>query len=165
MRQVGSLWGVGGQESSENHCTIIACSAGNTGLGYGKGLGETALPDKRQSLSSAVGALKWQSNPSWCLGANCPSWISPLAKKQGQLSTAWGADPAQHLRKALGDGNEGPASSVAGTCVSALVTCDGTDSHFSKPGGLPGPESPASLSLLHRWGWHQPKSPNDGPYQ
>lgn len=62
-----------------------------------------ALPDKWQSLSSAVGAPKRQRNPSWCLGANCPSCLSPLVKKQGQVSVAWATDPAQHpRRKAMG---------------------------------------------------------------
>lgn len=165
MRQAGSLWGIGGQESSEKYCTSIAHPGSNAQLGYGKGLGEIALPDKWQSLSSAVGAPKWQSNPSWCLGANCPSCVSPLVKKQGQLNIAWGTDPAQHHRKGLGDGSKGPAAPVTGTCVSALVTCDGTDSHFSKMGGLRVPESPAYLSLLHRWGWHRPNSPADGSHQ
>lgn len=59
-----------------------------------------------------------------------------LGKETGTSQHCSRTGPAQHPRKGLGDRSKGPAASVAGTCVSALVTSDGTDSHFSKVGGL-----------------------------
>lgn len=134
--------GHGGQERREELLYLHCTSRENAWLGYGKGLGEIAPPDKWQSLSSAVGAApKWQSNPSWCLGTNCPSPISHLVKKPGQLSIAWLTQPNIPGERWW---EQRACSICCSTCVSALVTCDGTDSHFSKMGALWAPEPPAA---------------------
>lgn len=145
MTQVGSLWGIGGQwEVSYLHRT----SRRQCMNGIWEGSGRNCPPRQMGKPVFSIDAPKWQTNPSWCLGENCPSCNSPLVKKLEQLSTAWGTDPAQHPRKGLGGGSKGPAASVAGTCISALVTCDGTDFHFLKMGGLLSylPPSPGSIA-------------------